>query len=198
MIKAEKIGIKYEGKIILSDISFEINTGDKLVFAGPSGSGKTSLVNVLLGFIRPFSGRIFFNEKEAGIKAIKQFRNQCAWIPQDVFFNYELAVDLVKVINTNTYNKEKLLRLLEKANLNSEVLEKNTGKLSGGEKQRLLIVACLLKDKPVLILDEPTSALDEQNIDEITEMILGNSNLTVISTSHNKNWIKACNNIIEL
>lgn len=198
MIEAEDISIKFIDKEVVKGLSFQINKGDKFAFAGPSGSGKTSLLNVIMGFTNIIEGKLIYEGKVSGIEVIKEFRKKISWIPQDIFINYESGFGLIKQINKDKFKKKDLKLLLDKAALDENLLNKPMNLLSGGEKQRLLIVASLLKNKEILIMDEPTSALDDKNIENMISLILNSKEHTLICTSHNKEWLDRCTKVFYL
>lgn len=198
MLEAKELEVVIGNKKIVKDLSFSILKNEKIVFSGPSGSGKTSILNVLLGFVKCKPENITYKGKLFTVDVIKKLRNDSVWVPQDIFLNYETGEELLKIINGKILDLEAITNLLNKVNLDYSLLKKPTSKLSGGEKQRLIIVACLLKNKEIIIMDEPTSALDPDNISLIIDLILKDEKKTVISTSHNKEWIKNCNKNISL
>ncbi len=87
---------------------------------------------------------------------------------------------------------------LEKLNLNKSILNQNFSDISGGEKQRLGIMICKLINRPIMILDEPTSALDKENISTIAQYLCYDNDKTILSASHDDEWVQKCNKIIEI
>ncbi|MCB1306305.1 MAG: ATP-binding cassette domain-containing protein, partial [Leptospiraceae bacterium] len=69
-----------------------------------------------------------------------------------------------------------------------DCMDRSVGTLSGGEKQRIALIAALLLDRPILLLDEPSSALDESSRDRVMELLASKHNLTILSVSHDREW----------
>ena len=83
-------------------------------------------------------------------------------------------------------------------NLKTEIIDHTIGSVSGGEKQRIGILTVLLLQRPVLFLDEPVAALDIKMKNKVVDLLLGNDQLAILSTSHDVVWNEHCNKIITL
>jgi ATP-binding cassette subfamily B protein/subfamily B ATP-binding cassette protein MsbA len=169
-IRYEDVTFGYEpNRPVLEHISLEAAPGDVLAIVGRTGAGKTTLVNLLVRFFDPWSGRITVNGKDIRDFRYQSLRRQIGLVLQDPFI-FPLSIrenityarpdapmdDVVaaaKAANAHDF----ITRLPE--GYDTEVGERGAT-LSGGEKQRLSIARAFLKDAPVLVLDEPTSALD--------------------------------------
>lgn len=164
-----------------------------MLLAAQSGSGKTSLLRLLLGFIDPDEGKIFWGKKEITSESIRKIRTQIAYLSQDVDFPNGKVKDVFQeifVFDRNrhlNYRPEMLVEKLQEFDLSEELLEKNTSLISGGERQRLGWILIQLLDRPLLLLDEPTSAMDEKQKQRFIDYI-AETKKTVICVSHDSDW----------
>ena len=171
-ITFEKVSFGYlTEKPVLKDFSLDIAPGQKVAFVGATGVGKTTLVNLLLRFYEPNSGRILLDGKD--IKLYKQsfLRQNIGLVQQDVFLfsdsvRFNIAYGKLQVSDDEVKNAAKMAAADEFIQRLTEGYDTKVGergvKLSGGQKQRLSIARAFLKNPPVLVLDEATSALDNK------------------------------------
>lgn len=199
------VAVAYDNKPIFSPVSFELNTGEKIAISGPSGKGKSSLFNVLLGFEHRYQGEVLLEGKPLSPVVIQDVRKQVAWLPQEInvlptqtvrefIYNpFEYQVNKHKRPTTNQIESR-----FEELDLKTEILDHTIGSISGGEKQRIGILTVLLLQRSILFLDEPVSALDARMKKKVVDLLLGNKQLTVLSTSHDAVWNDHCNKIVTL
>jgi ATP-binding cassette subfamily B protein len=171
----------------LSDISYEVSSGETIAFVGPSGSGKTSLVKLLVGLYEPVSGQVLYNGVSQTEIDKEELRKQIGFVTQDTqLFSGTIRENLLFVNSTATddecldaLHKAQCQNLLERGGKGLDTIIGEGGvKVSGGEKQRLSIARALLRKPNILIFDEATSALDS-----ITEAEIGKT-VRNISESH--------------
>lgn len=164
----------------ITNISFNVNTGETVAFVGPSGSGKTTLMKLLVGLYRPQEGSILYNGMDENSINFEDLRNQIGFVTQDTqLFSGTIKENLLFVKPDaneahliEALNKASCQRLLSRAENGLETMIGEGGlKLSGGEKQRLSIARALLRDPHLLIFDEATSSLDSITEEEITSTI---------------------------
>lgn len=180
-------------KIILKQISFEIEEGEILAIAGESGGGKTTLAKIVAGIIKEYTGEISFNEK--GIfdnKQIQLLPQNSREILNPLRKIKDLLIDpLPDLPKIEIENKIKsLLKLIE---FDEEILEKFAFNLSGGELQRIALGRILLVEPKILILDEPFSAQDvvaQCNLIQLLKEINKGQRKTLIVVSHNLSAMK--------
>ncbi len=164
----------------LTDISFDVKTGETIAFVGPSGSGKTTLVKLLVGLYRPLEGKILYNNIDGNNIDFDTLRTQIGFVTQDTqLFAGSIKENMLFVNPTAT--DEEVIDALHKASCNNLLTRADNGldtligeggiKVSGGEKQRLSIARALLRHPHLLIFDEATSSLDSLTEEEITNTI---------------------------
>lgn len=160
----------YNDRPVLKDINFEVHKGQTIAIMGATGEGKSTIVNLLLGFCTPSAGKILFNKEEANSFNSENINELISIIPQDItgLFNASVYENICYGNQSSTKEElDEVIRLTELTNLINNLSNKENSiigergiKLSGGEKQRIIIARGLLKKASVYILDEATSALD--------------------------------------
>jgi len=195
MIRFDKIRLSYNEKNVLNDFSAEVRTGAKYLIKGRSGSGKSSLFAMVLGFVRPDRGRIFFNNTEIDRKNVWSVRQSIAFVDQDVSLGDTNVNDWIKFVFGLNANKgieihDHLLQLLDYFELSNDSMNKNINDLSGGERQRLALVIAILLKRPCFLLDEVTSSLDDNLKQKTVDLFAGMSDATVVVISHDDVWTK--------
>ncbi|MDO8497670.1 MAG: ABC transporter ATP-binding protein [bacterium] len=174
------VDFNYEkSKQVLSDISFEIRSNEKIALVGHSGVGKSTIVNLILKFYEPTGGKILMDHKKYSDLTHTSIRNNIAL----VFQENELFSSTVKenVEYGGSADDKEIIKVLKLANayefvkalpkgIYSEVGERGV-RLSGGQKQRIQIARAILKNSPILILDEATSSLDSRSEKEVQDAL---------------------------
>ena len=164
----------------LDDVSFRVNPGETLILAGPSGSGKSSIIEILLGFVAPDSGKVTFNGADfASLVPAAQSR-LTAWIGQrpvlfagtlreNIRFARPEASDIEVEEAARAARVDSFTAVLPHG-IDTVIGDGGYG-LSGGQAQRIAIARAFLKDAPVLLLDEPTTHLDPNTEAEVFESL---------------------------
>jgi len=198
MIKFNNIYLRYKDKSIFNNLSLEIKRGEKVVISGKSGLGKSSLFYLILGFVIPDSGNVFFNGVPINEKSIWNIRRQISFINQDVIIGKGKVSDWLKFVfslkaNTSlgfNNNNNKIKKLFNYFELDYGIIDKNIEILSGGERQRLAIITSILLEREVFLLDEPTSALDPPIKKRVVDFFCKRDDWTVVVISHDVIWLK--------
>lgn len=200
-IKGDSLTIRYGSETVLRDFSFEIPPKQHTVFKGDSGSGKSTLLKALLHFVNPNAGRLDFGDSTS----IRSLRKHSAWLPQDLNLGEGTVEEVMRVPfsfsanRTGSPEKSWIIETLNKLGLARTSLDKPYRNLSTGQRQRVGLALCHLLDKPVILLDEPTAALDQTSKQRASELLLDSpSDRTIISTSHDPDWLDTADKIIEI
>ena len=167
------VSVTYPGAAVpaLKDFSLHIHAGQTVALMGPSGSGKSTVVNLLLGFARPESGRVLLDGVPIDELRTADLRRQFAVVSQDiVLFDDTIAANVAYAQPMDAARVESCLRSAALWDYVASLPEgthtpvgTNGSLLSGGQRQRLAIARALYKDAPIWIWDEATSALDAES-----------------------------------
>ena len=190
MIEVKNLQKKFETLEAVKKINFNIQKNQTLALLGPNGCGKTTTIGMLLGLITPTSGQIFINEKELNYKN-HQFLDMMNFASPYV----ELPKKLTVLENLKVYGRmyliknlsDKIEQLIEDLNL-KPFLNKKTGELSSGQKNRVSLAKSLINNPKILLLDEPTASLDPDTGDYIRsylEKYKIENKVSILLASHN-------------
>ncbi|MFL2876184.1 MAG: ABC transporter [Pelagibacterales bacterium MED-G43] len=194
---------KFKTTTAVNNISFEIKNNSTLGLLGPNGCGKTTSIGMMLGLITPTSGEIFID----GIKLNSKNRIKLLSLMNFASPYIELPKKLTVLQNLEVYarlygvNKktERIEELVEDLNL-IKFLNKKTGELSSGQKNRVSLAKSLINKPKLLFLDEPTASLDPDIGDfvrEYLEKYKNKNELTMLLASHNMREVeRLCNKIV--
>lgn len=163
ILRLEQISKKFDNKQVLKNISFGIEKGEFVSVLGPSGCGKTTLLNILIGALKPDSGKIFMEERDITLLSSSKrkmgivFQNYALFPNMSALRNVEYALSIKK--ETKKTARATAEQLLEKVGL-TEHKDKKPSNLSGGQQQRVAIARTLALNPEIILFDEPMSALD--------------------------------------
>lgn len=191
MLQFNNISKRYSEQFVLHDFSFEVKLGDKVNIAGRSGIGKTTLFRLILGFEKPDSGTIMYKGKPLTDRSVWELRKEVAYVSQDLNVAQARVGDFFQeTMSLRANHKHKagaeaeLKSLLSFFELSEQILDKQFTELSGGEKQRVVIVNALLLKRKIFLLDEISSALDKALKEKVLSYFLKNPKFTVLYISH--------------
>jgi len=178
IIDLKKINVSLGDKKILEDINLSINRGEFIAVLGPNGSGKSTLFKLILGLIKPKSGKIkvFGKEMRESGNAEIGYSPQVKPFDPDIPIRGKDYVSMGMVKNSTTFfflnkrKKDQVNKILEELDA-SELGKKKLGKMSGGEQQRISLAMALVDDPHMLLLDEPLANLDISYQSEILKRI---------------------------
>ncbi len=194
-------------KPVFTDMKLEITNGEIIGIAGESGTGKSTLINLLLGFLPPDSGKISVDGTDISL-APHSWHSRIGYLPQEVVLfddsfrnNITFFSDSIKADDLMPLLKE--LRLDDLVEKLPEGLDTRVGEagsfLSGGQKQRIGIARALIRNPELLILDEATSALDEETEQAVNNLLKRlKGRCTVLIIAHKKSAFAICDRILSI
>lgn len=185
MIEVENVSKLFGNFRAVDGISFSIQTGEIVGLLGPNGAGKTTTMRMISGFLEPDSGTV----KIDGLDVLKnpvETKRKIGYMPESApMYSDMIVADYLKYIAEieNQNPAEKCRELAEVCGL-KEVMHKNIGELSRGNRQRIGLAHALMGNPEILILDEPTSGLDPNQVLEVRSLIkqIGKTHTVIIST----------------
>ena len=171
-------------KPVLNHLNLHVSQGETIALVGESGAGKSTVLNMVIGFNKPDSGRILLDGVDMNTINLHTYRQHIAVVPQtSILFSGTIKDNIT--YGMDNVSQKKLDEVIDAANLRSfidglpdginTVVGEHGGKLSGGQRQRISIARALIRDPDIIILDEATSALDSISEKEIQEAL---NNLT--------------------
>ena len=194
---------KFENTLVVNNITFSIEKNKTLGLLGPNGCGKTTSIGMMLGLITPSEGKILINNQELNQKnrvnllSTMNFASPYIELPKKltVFQNLNVYAKLYGVENVD----QRIDEMVQDLDL-KDFLNKRTGELSSGQKNRVSLAKSLINKPKLLFLDEPTASLDPDVGDfvrEYLEKYKSKNELTMLLASHNMNEVeRLCDNIV--
>ncbi|MEG1739131.1 MAG: ATP-binding cassette domain-containing protein [Bacilli bacterium] len=187
---------KRRKKTVINNITLSFPNYGIVGIVGESGVGKTTLINILSGMDRDYSGQVLIDDVDCSTLSDYELHSKIGYLKQ----NEKLIPYLTVKENLEYfYRINNLDEILQRYHINV-TLDKYPTEISGGEQQRLAILQAVLEKKKILLLDEPTSSLDDKNAITIMEMIqMISKDVLIILICHDENIIeKYCNKVIEI
>ena len=192
----------------LSDLSFNIETDNKIAIIGPSGSGKSTFIDILLGLISPNSGSIEVNDQQLTHEQINSYRKSFTYVPQKIFFIEGTLRENLLFGHIDLAHEPNLLRITQEPFLQQLIdslphgletfLSDENQMVSGGQKQLIGIARALIRGGDILVLDEATSAMDSALEASVYKSIFTAPFKIIISVTHNPTILKFFDKIIIL
>tara|TARA_A100001015_G_scaffold267541_1_gene317670 strand:- start:270 stop:1004 length:735 start_codon:yes stop_codon:yes gene_type:complete len=188
----EIIGLSktFKSKEAVKNISFKVKANEIIGILGPNGCGKTTTIGMILGLLKPTSGKVLINGVEIEKKRV-ELLEQLNFISPYVELPKKLTVKQNLEVYGRLYDiknlKEKIENLSEKLRLN-EIFNKVTGELSSGQKNRVSLAKSVINDPSVLLLDEPTASLDPETGDFVRNFLENyqkENKASILLASHN-------------
>ena len=198
----ENLTKNYIKKEAVKNISFEIFENEILRLLGPNGCGKTTTIAMMLGLLKPTYGNVFINGKNIENNRISLL-HKMNFISPYIELPKKLTVKENIIVYGKLYGvkkiKERIKYLTEKLRL-EDFLDRKTGELSSGQKNRVSLAKALINDPNILFLDEPTASLDPETGDFVRsfiEQITKEKRMSILLASHNMDEVKRlCGNVL--
>ena len=183
----------------VDDISFSIETGEIVGLLGPNGAGKTTTMRMITGYLDSTSGSIKIDGTDVSENPVLT-KSKIGYMPESApMYSDMIVADYLEYVAEieGQDPKTKLPHLAEICGL-KEVMHKNIGELSRGNKQRVGLAHALMNDPEILILDEPTSGLDPNQVSDVRDLIkkIGETRTVIISTHILSEVEMLCNRLI--
>ena len=201
-IEVINLSKKYKDKEAVSNINFKINENEMVGLLGPNGCGKTTTIGMILGLLKPSSGEVLINGMNIEKNKIPLLRKM-NFISPYIELPKKLKVKQNLIVYGKLYNiknlNERIDYLTEKLRL-KELLNRVTGELSSGQKNRASLAKALINQPQVLFLDEPTASLDPEVGDFIRsflETYKKENRISILLASHNMNEVnRLCKSVL--
>jgi lipopolysaccharide export system ATP-binding protein len=193
LMQVEEVMKAYRGRQVVNKVNLELNRGEIVGLLGPNGAGKTTTFYMIVGLVRPDSGRIGFQGYDiTRVPVYKRARMGIGYLAQEpsIFRKLTVAENVMAILETlNISLQERQIRLkalLEELDI-AKLANQKAYTLSGGERRKLEITRALVTSPSMLMLDEPFSGVDPLAVNEIQQIIIGlrNRGLGILITDHN-------------
>lgn len=199
ILQVNEVFLRYDGRNVVDNVSFSVDTGDFYVIIGPNGAGKTTLLKMIGGLEKPAAGSIILCGRDISTYSRKKLSRLVAVVPQQLPVGFPFTV-LETVLMGRTPHLGLMaverpvdFRIAEEAMVFTDVIHlagRNLSQLSGGELQRVVIARAICQQPRLILLDEPTTALDpahQLKIMDLMERFRQEQNITVVMISHDLN-----------
>jgi len=193
ILKADNLMKSYSGKKVVKDISLQLKQGEIVGLLGPNGAGKTTSFYMIVGLIKPNSGKIYLDQEEiTKFPMYKRAQYGIGYLAQEasVFRKMSVEDNILSVLQLTKLSKKdqnkRMESLLDEFGLTH--IRKNRGDLlSGGERRRTEIARALATDPSFILLDEPFAGVDPLAVEDIQKIItkLTKKNIGILITDHN-------------
>jgi zinc transport system ATP-binding protein len=188
-VEIENVSFKMNGMSILEDINFSIDDRDFIAIIGPNGGGKTTLLKIILGLIKPTTGRV----RVYGRSPTKS-SDLIGYLPQHVSFDPAFPINVFETTLSGRYHgilkpytdndREKVLNVLDEVDM-LDMKNRQISQLSGGQMQRVFIARALIREPKLLLLDEPMASIDPEMQSSFYPLLTRlREKMTIVLVSH--------------
>ncbi|MCC5848575.1 MAG: ABC transporter ATP-binding protein [Verrucomicrobia bacterium] len=192
LLEIEDLSLRVGERTLFEQLCLRISPGERVTVQGPSGCGKSSLLRAVLGFWPPTEGTVRVGGEVLDDHSVWHLRLRMAWVPQEADLGPGTVLEaldrpLAYHANRRIQRDEAQLRSwMGDLALSREILDQPTDRLSGGEKQRVALLAALQLQRPLLLLDEPVSALDGDNRARVAKLLGQQKDQSILAVSHDR------------
>ena len=192
MLEAKGLVKLYKGRKVVNNLSLTVEKGEVVGLLGPNGAGKTTTFYMAVGFIRPYKGSVYLNDKNiTELPMYLRARMGISYLPQEpsVFRKLTVRENIMSILETidleDKEREERLESLLSELNI-SHLANNKAYTLSGGERRRVEITRALVTSPSFMLLDEPFAGIDPIAVTEIQNIIakLKKKNIGILITDH--------------
>jgi lipopolysaccharide export system ATP-binding protein len=192
-LRSEKIVKVYKDRMVVKGVDIHVRSGEIVGLLGPNGAGKTTSFYMLVGFIRPTSGRVFIDNSDVTqLPMFERARHGLGYLAQEPTIFKGLSVEenllaiLERISSDKAEQKRRVDELLEEFGL-TKLAKQKAWTLSGGEKRRMEIARCMISNPKIILLDEPFVGIDPITVSDLRRMIfkLKDKGIGVLITDHN-------------
>ncbi len=193
LIRAEKLVKAYKGRKVVREVDINVKPGEIVGLLGPNGAGKTTSFYMIVGLVRPTSGKVFFNGKNVtSVPMYKRARMGMGYLSQEpsIFRTLSVQDNVMSILETlpisGKERRKRLTSLLEELKID-HLAKQKAFTLSGGERRRLEITRALVTNPSIILLDEPFSGVDPLAVNDVQDIVrsLKKKGLGVLITDHN-------------
>ena len=193
ILRAENLVKIYHNRRVVDDVSIEIKKGEIVSLLGPNGAGKTTTFYMMVGFVKPFGGKVYLNEEDiTNLPMYRRGKKGISYLAQEASIFRKLSVEdnILGVLEMTKLSKkvrhEKLEVLLDEFGL-QKVRKSRGDLLSGGERRRTEIARSLAVEPNFILLDEPFAGIDPIAVEDIQSIVakLKLKNIGILITDHN-------------
>lgn len=193
ILRTENIVKKYGKRVVVKGVSIDVNQGEIVGLLGPNGAGKTTTFYMMVGLIKPFSGRIFLDDMDiTEMPMYQRAQHGVGYLAQEasVFRTLSVEDNILSVLEFRKLTKNERYKimedLLEEFSL-THIRKSKGNQLSGGERRRTEIARALAADPKFILLDEPFAGVDPIAVSDIQLIVekLKDRNIGVLITDHN-------------
>lgn len=192
-LHSEKIVKVYKDRMVVKGVDIHVKSGEIVGLLGPNGAGKTTSFYMLVGFIRPTSGKVFIDGDDVtALPMFERARHGLGYLAQEPTIFKGLTVEenllaiLERISNDKAAQKRRVDELLNEFGL-TKLAKQKAWTLSGGEKRRMEIARCMISNPKIILLDEPFVGIDPITVSDLRHMIfkLKDKGIGVLITDHN-------------
>lgn len=193
ILRAENLVKRYKKRTVVKGVSLKVDQTEVVGLLGPNGAGKTTTFYMIVGMIKPNSGKVYMDNSEITNKAMyKRSRLGISYLPQEasIFRKMTVEKNIMSILQLQPLNrqrrKERLEELLEDFGI-AHIRKSRGYMLSGGERRRCEIARALAADPKFILLDEPFAGIDPIAVEDIMKMVIAlkNQGIGVLITDHN-------------